>query len=86
MNQSDDDGTSSGEAWIVANEFARVRLSIDRNGHDPRLLVEDLAEGRSILLDALTLACLAREHPDNLACHLFPNRDENESGTNDVDE
>jgi len=41
---------------VLANEFAAVRLSVDRRGHAPRLLVEDLETGRSVLLEPLELA------------------------------
>ena len=40
---------------ILTNEFASVRVAVDRRGHAPRLLVEDLETGRSTLLDPLEL-------------------------------
>jgi hypothetical protein len=45
----------------LTNEFASVRVSLDTCGHDPRLLVEDLESGDSILLSPVELAsfCLA---------------------------
>ncbi|MGQ9369901.1 hypothetical protein [Azospirillum sp. ST 5-10] len=67
-----DAGGSREDSWVIANEFAGVRIRVDRTGHDPRLVVEDLSGEARILLDALTLASLARERPDRLACHLFP--------------
>lgn len=44
---------------IVRNEFAAVRLEIDRSTHSPRLRVEDLQSGACVYLDALELASLA---------------------------
>jgi hypothetical protein len=41
---------------VLTNEFASVRLSVDRRGHTPRLLVEDLDGSASILLEPLELA------------------------------
>jgi hypothetical protein len=48
-------GRMDGE-WIIANEFAQVRLTVDTNGNDPRLCIEDLATERRIYLDAFELA------------------------------
>ena len=31
------------DPWLLGNEFAQVRVWIDRSGHDPRLVIEDLA-------------------------------------------
>jgi hypothetical protein len=44
---------------IVRNEFAAVRVEIDRSANSPRLRVEDLQSGACIFLDALELASLA---------------------------
>ena len=44
---------------IVESEFASVRLSIDREGNDARLRIEDLKTGRVGFLDALELETLA---------------------------
>jgi hypothetical protein len=41
---------------ILSNEFGSVRLSIDRRGHSPRLAVEDLTTGNSVLLEPLEMA------------------------------
>jgi len=45
----------------LVNEFAAVRLSLDEAGHSPRLLVEDLENGASVLISPIELAslCLA---------------------------
>jgi hypothetical protein len=46
---------------VLSNEFAAVRVSVDRRGHSPRLLVEDLTTGNCVLLEPLEMAsfCLA---------------------------
>jgi hypothetical protein len=53
--QNRDRTNPSGEA-ILTNEFASVRVSVDRRGHSPRLRVEDLQGGGGILIDPLELA------------------------------
>jgi hypothetical protein len=47
----------------LANEFAAVRVSLDRTGNGPRLLVEDVESGGSVWLTPLELAsfCLATD-------------------------
>jgi hypothetical protein len=60
------------DPWIIGNEFACVAVSLDGSGHDLRLKIEDLGSGKTIHLDALILASLAREQLDNLARHLLP--------------
>jgi hypothetical protein len=60
-------------SWILANEFAQVRLSKDRNGNSVRLKVEDLQSGRTICLDPLILASLVWASDDDLAAHADPN-------------
>jgi hypothetical protein len=59
--------------WIVVNEFAQVRLSIDTNGNDPRLCIEDLATERRIYLDAFGLAGLTTATPEELTRYMDPN-------------
>ncbi|MFA9272651.1 MAG: hypothetical protein ACEQSX_18250 [Baekduiaceae bacterium] len=44
---------------IVESEFASVRVSIDHDGHDARLRIEDLRTGQVGFLDALELETLA---------------------------
>jgi hypothetical protein len=53
----------SGE--ILTNEFASVRVSVDRRGHSPRLLVEDLEGGGCALLDPLELASFTEADDDD---------------------
>jgi hypothetical protein len=56
------DDASADTGIVLANEFASVRVSVDNRGHSPRLLVQDLISGASILLEPLELAsfCVAR--------------------------
>ena len=63
------------ELGIVENEFARVRLSIDRSGNGPRLRIEDLTNERVGYLDALTLEALAWADEDRLRALLDPSND-----------
>ncbi len=42
----------------LMSEFAWVRVSLDRSGRGPRLKVEDLEAGETVLLDALELASM----------------------------
>ena len=58
--------------WIIVNEFAQVRLTIDTNGNDPRLCIEDLATERRIYLDAFGLAGLTTATPEELARYMDP--------------
>lgn len=60
------------EAWVLANEFAQVRLSVDRKGNGPRLCVEDMQTGMTICLDSLVLAGLVWATDDDLAVHVDP--------------
>ena len=43
----------------VSSEFASVQLSIDHDGNDPRLRIDDLRTGHVGFLDALELETLA---------------------------
>src|SRR6266508_3079803 len=43
----------------IANEFASVRVQVDRPGNGPRLKIEDASSGVAIYLDALELQSLA---------------------------
>ena len=47
------------EQGIVESEFASVRVSIDWDGNDARLRLEDLRTGQVGYLDALELETLA---------------------------
>jgi hypothetical protein len=50
-----------------------VRLTVDTNGNDPRLCIEDLATERRIYLDAFGLAGLTTATPEELARYMDPN-------------
>jgi hypothetical protein len=63
---------SAEASWILANEFAQVRVSSDRNGNSARLKVEDLQSGKSICLDPLILASLVWASDEDLAAHADP--------------
>jgi hypothetical protein len=65
--------TAANEAWIIANEFAQVRLTIDRRGNDPRLRIEDLTNDVSVAFDAFMLAGLTTASSEDLARHMDPN-------------
>lgn len=52
------------EGSILTNEFAQVRLTIDRLGNDARLEIEDLSTNLSIALDAFVLVARFRRGPD----------------------
>jgi hypothetical protein len=59
--------------WILANEFAQVRLTIDTFGNDPRLRIEDLSTNVSIAFDAFMLAGLTTASEEELARYMDPN-------------
>jgi hypothetical protein len=61
------------QEWVLSNEFAHVRLTIDTNGNDPRLLIEDLASGNSVALDAFMLMGLTTATEEELTRHMDPN-------------
>jgi hypothetical protein len=61
------------QEWILSNEFAQVRLTIDTNGNDPRLLIEDLSSENSVALDAFMLAGLTTATEEELTRHMDPN-------------
>jgi hypothetical protein len=46
------------DGTVVANEFARVSVSIDQDGNGDRLRLEDLRTGRTRSLDALELEAI----------------------------
>jgi hypothetical protein len=69
------------EEWIITNEFAQVRLTIDKLGNDPRLKIEDLTTNRSIALDAFMLAGLTTASQEELKQHMDPNPKEHPRDT-----
>jgi hypothetical protein len=56
----------------IANEFAAVRVGVDRSGNGPRLRIEDLSSGVAISLDALELQSLAWSTHRDLAAFAAP--------------
>jgi hypothetical protein len=68
-----DTNKSTGQEWILANEFAHVRLTIDTSGNDPRLRIEDLSSGHSVALDAFMLVGLTTATEEELTRHMDPN-------------
>jgi hypothetical protein len=65
--------TEKSQEWIISNEFAQVRLTVDTLGNDRRLKIEDLSTNQSIALDALMLAGLTSASEEELARHMDPN-------------
>ncbi|MCW2547898.1 MAG: hypothetical protein JWN96_2358 [Mycobacterium sp.] len=53
------------ELATLINEFAAVRISLDRAGHDARLLVTDVESGEEILLSPIELAALCQATPED---------------------
>jgi hypothetical protein len=58
--------------WIISNEFAQVRLTIDRRGNDLRLRIEDMTNDVSVAFDAFMLAGLTTACAEDLARHMDP--------------
>jgi hypothetical protein len=57
---------------MLGNEFARVRLRLDDQGHDPRLEILDLATDQRILLDSIMLANLVRHLESTIGPAMDP--------------
>ena len=53
------------ELAILINQFAAVRLWLDRNGNSARLLVEDLESGDEVFLDPLELSSFTVATPED---------------------
>ncbi|MDT7764102.1 MAG: hypothetical protein QOC63_3522 [Mycobacterium sp.] len=53
------------ELAILINEFAAVRLWLDRSGNGSRLLVEDLESGDETFLDPLELSSFTVATPED---------------------
>ena len=47
------------QPWLVKNEYASVKVTVDNEGKGTRLKVEDLSTGSHIYLDPLELQALA---------------------------
>jgi hypothetical protein len=57
---------------VVANEFARVSVALDRTGNGPRLVITDLETGQQIGLDPLELEGLTRLTHEAIARVVAP--------------
>jgi hypothetical protein len=64
--------SDNAQEWIISNEFAQVRLTIDWRGNDPRLRIEDMATDVSVALDAFMLAGLTTASAEDLSRHMDP--------------
>jgi hypothetical protein len=64
-----------GAAETVRNEFASVSVSLDNEGHSPRLRVEDQRTGRVRYLDALELETLIWLPEAHLTALMDPSHD-----------
>jgi hypothetical protein len=53
------------ELATLINEFAAVRVSLDRSGHDVRLHVQDIEAGTEILLSPIELASFCQATPED---------------------
>jgi hypothetical protein len=69
------------ELATLMNEFASVRVSLDRAGHDVRLHVEDLESGAEILLSPLELASFCLATPEDRIDWLRVGQYRDERGT-----
>ena len=69
---SDASSASPLSPLVVANEFARVSVTVDHRANGPRLLVTDLETGRDICLDPLELEGLTRLTHEAIAQMVAP--------------
>ena len=60
--------------FLVRNEFAVARVSLDECGNGPRLLIEDLRTGARQYFDALQLVSLAEADPRDWEFLMDPAR------------
>lgn len=60
------------ESQLLANEFASVRVEIDRTANGPRLKLTDVSSGVHAYLDPLELQCLAWLDHDDLVGLMDP--------------
>lgn len=58
--------------WLLKNEYASVKVTIDTEGKGPRLKVEDLSSGSTIYLDPIELQALAWTTRDDLSMFTRP--------------
>jgi hypothetical protein len=69
----DDARVGESAPFVVSNEFATVRVTLDADDGRNRLRLEDLRTGRVGFLDALELESLAWSQHSDLAPLLDPN-------------
>jgi hypothetical protein len=66
-------GSEDGRARItIRNEFAHMRVELDRTGKGPRLKIQDLRTDQAFFLDPLELESLAWSLHEDLAMLLDP--------------
>jgi hypothetical protein len=59
---------------LLKSEFAAVEVARDDSGNGPRLMIRDVRSGKSIFLDPLELASLARVRHEELLPFIDPAR------------
>jgi len=70
------DPIESGAGAVLRNEFAAVRVSVDRDANGDRLRIEDLRSGRTFHLDPLELERLTTIRHEDLTYVVSPDRTE----------
>jgi hypothetical protein len=58
--------------WLLKNEYASVKVTVDTEGKGTRLKVEDLSSGTSIYLDPIELQALAWATKEDLSVFTRP--------------
>jgi hypothetical protein len=58
--------------WLIKNEYASVKVTVDTEGKGTRLKVEDLSSGTVIYLDPLELQALAWATREDLSAFTRP--------------
>jgi len=71
---------SDPRTFVLSNEFAAVRISIDSRGQSPRLRIDDLRNDRTAWLDAFQLAELAGSGIGDFDVHMDPGRTPGQGG------
>lgn len=60
--------------FVLENEFARARVSLDVDANGPRMRIEDLRSGRVVFLDPLEVASLTWLVHEDLRPFLDPSQ------------
>jgi hypothetical protein len=58
--------------WLLKNEYASVKVTVDTEGKGTRLKVEDLSSGTHIYLDPIELQALAWATKEDLSVFTRP--------------